>query len=189
MTLNLKIFYWFYHLSHQNAIFDRVVIFFAERFDKIVFSIALIFFVLLFVLHRDWKHKGWVVWIHEGIIIGFSVFTAWFVSFIIKSITRIPRPFIAHGNVAPLFTHGGFDSFPSGHATIFFGLAMAVFLYHRKAGYFFFIGAALIAISRVIGGVHYPIDIIVGVIIGCIISKIVHTLLSNYFKNNSIQSV
>jgi membrane-associated phospholipid phosphatase len=189
MTFNLKIFYWLHHLSHQNVVFDRMIVFFAENFDKILFGIALLFFVILFVLHKDWKHKGWIVWIHEGIIIGFSIFTAWFISFIIKSVTRIPRPFIAHGNVVPLFTHGGFDSFPSGHATIFFGLAMAVYLYHRKAGYFFFIGAALIAISRVIGGVHYPIDIIVGVIIGCVISKIVHTLLSNYFKNNSIQSV
>lgn len=189
MTLNLKIFYWFYHLSHQNVIFDRVVVFFAESFDKIVFGIALLFFALLFVLHRDWKHKGWVAWIHEGIIIGFSVFTAWFVSFIIKSITRIPRPFIAHGDVVPLFTHGGFDSFPSGHATIFFGLAMAVYLYHRRVGYLFFVSAILITLSRVIGGVHYPIDIIIGAIIGCVISKIVHTSLSGYFKKNFQKSL
>jgi hypothetical protein len=122
MTLNLKIFYWLYNLSHHSAVFDRVVIFIAEKFDKILFVIALIFFITLFVLHRDWKNKGWVAWIYEAVIIGVSVVSAWVVSFIIKSITAIPRPFIALQDVSPLFIHGGYDSFPSGHATIFFVL-------------------------------------------------------------------
>jgi hypothetical protein len=77
MTLNLKIFYWLYNLSHHSAVFDRVVIFIAEKFDKILFVIALIFFITLFVLHRDWKNKGWVAWIYEAVIIGVSVVSAW----------------------------------------------------------------------------------------------------------------
>jgi undecaprenyl-diphosphatase len=187
MTLNLKIFYWLYNLSHHSAVFDRVVIFIAEKFDKILFVIALIFFITLFVLHRDWKNKGWVAWIYEAVIIGVSVVSAWVVSFIIKSITAIPRPFIALQDVSPLFIHGGYDSFPSGHATIFFGLATAVYLYHRRAGYFFFIGAILIILCRVIGGVHYPVDIILGAIIGICISKFVHTVLVNFFKRKKLQ--
>lgn len=57
-------------------------------------------------------------------------------------------------------------SFPSGHAAFYFALAFAVYLYHKKAGAFFLTGAALISISRVAGGIHYPSDILAGAILG-----------------------
>ena len=188
MTLNIKLFYILNNLTHKSAVFDYIITFFADQFDKIVLGFTVLFFIVLFVAHKDWKDKGWSNWIREGFIIGVSVIGAWFVSFIIKSLTHIPRPFVAYSDIVPLFIHGGYDSFPSGHATVFFGLATAVYLYHKKLGILFFVCAGLITLARVIGGVHYPIDIIVGAIIGSVISKAIHHIFSRIFQKYQIIS-
>jgi undecaprenyl-diphosphatase len=57
-------------------------------------------------------------------------------------------------------------SFPSAHATNAFGMATMLFLFHRKHAYWFFLIASLVAFSRVYVGVHYPLDILGGAILG-----------------------
>lgn len=63
-------------------------------------------------------------------------------------------------------------SFPSGHATIAF--AMAVILSHREPRWrrHFFILAILIALSRIYLGVHYPLDVIAGSLLGFAIGNL-----------------
>ncbi len=177
--MNLSIFYFFYHLSHRSIMFDRVVIFLADRAYIIVFILAAMYLGYLFIFHRDWKDKKLTAWILEGSTIGISVFSAWLVSFIIKVIAHAPRPFVRIPDLSPLIVHGGYDSFPSGHATVFFGLATAIYLYNKKIGIVFYVFATLIAVSRVITGVHFPVDIFVGAIIGIFVAGKVHFLFSS----------
>ena len=63
-------------------------------------------------------------------------------------------------------------SFPSGHATFFFAMATAIYLYNKKWGIWFFVGAILISIGRVIAGLHYPSDILGGAIIGAFVAYV-----------------
>ena len=58
------------------------------------------------------------------------------------------------------------NSFPSGHASVFFALATAVFLFNKKWGYCFFVGAILIGLARIFVGVHWPLDIAGGLAVG-----------------------
>jgi membrane-associated phospholipid phosphatase len=97
---------------------------------------------------------------------------AWVIASIVKVSTRVPRPFEAIPSFDPLFRYGSLDSFPSGHATFFGALAVYTFLLHPRAGAWFLFGAFLIGISRMLAGVHYPVDIVVGFIIGGIIGWI-----------------
>jgi len=74
------------------------------------------------------------------------------------------RPFV-YMHLQPLFIVTS-DSFPSGHATLYFAFAFVVFHFNRRWGYWFIAGAAVISIARVMAGVHYPTDIIAGALIG-----------------------
>jgi undecaprenyl-diphosphatase len=76
-----------------------------------------------------------------------------------------PRPFSAH-QVFQLISHEPTGSLPSGHAAFFFAIAMVIYKYNKKIGYCFFAGAFLISIARVFAGVHYPIDILAGAVVG-----------------------
>ncbi|MBU1327372.1 phosphatase PAP2 family protein [Patescibacteria group bacterium] len=57
-------------------------------------------------------------------------------------------------------------SFPSGHATLAFAMAMVLSAQEPKWKTWFYLLAALIALSRIYLGVHYPMDIIVGALLG-----------------------
>ncbi|MEK7114763.1 MAG: phosphatase PAP2 family protein, partial [Patescibacteria group bacterium] len=69
------------------------------------------------------------------------------------------------------------NSFPSGHASVFFALAMAVFLFNRRWSYYFFVGAVLNGLARVYVGVHWPTDILGGMVVGILSALIVWKVL------------
>lgn len=77
------------------------------------------------------------------------------------------RPFTFHG-VTLLFYHPSDSSFPSNAATVGFCIATSIWLFDRKMGAVLFVVAALLGISRIIGGVHYPSDILGGILIGAL---------------------
>ena len=123
---------------------------------------------------------GWLLWeyrhhpknfFRELVTVIMTVWFAWIVSSFLKLIISAPRPFVVQGIDAHFFVTN-FSSFPSGHATLFFGLATALYFYNKQIGIIFFIGAIFIAVSRVLIGVHYSQDIMVGAIIGVIVAVI-----------------
>jgi undecaprenyl-diphosphatase len=76
------------------------------------------------------------------------------------------RPNVAYAEPKPL-VHAPHDgSFPSGHATVSFACATVLSLYAPRAAPSFFILAAAIAWSRVYVGVHYPLDVLGGAVLG-----------------------
>lgn len=78
------------------------------------------------------------------------------------------------------------SSFISSHATTHFGIAM--FLYktlRRYAPYWmglFFVWAAMIAYAQVYVGVHFPIDIICGALVGCLLGSAISLLFNKYIQ-------
>ncbi len=75
-----------------------------------------------------------------------------------------PRTFMAL-NFTPLVSDTA-SSFPSGHMTFFFAVAAAVYFYNKKLGWWLAGFSLLIGIARIYAGVHWPYDIIVGIVIG-----------------------
>lgn len=75
------------------------------------------------------------------------------------------RPFSAL-KFEPLINHSTNGSFPSGHAAAFFALALAVYFFDKKWGWWFLTAALLMGIARVFVGVHWPLDILAGALIG-----------------------
>ena len=84
---------------------------------------------------------------------------------IIKNIVARPRPFQEHQIVMNIRPPHGF-SFPSAHSSLSFSAATCLTVYFRKFGIPALVLAALIAFSRLYNFVHYPSDVICGIILG-----------------------
>ncbi len=104
----------------------------------------------------------------------------------IKELVDRPRPLEHLKDLRAVYEILRWRSFPSGHSAA--GFAAAVFLSNRIKNYrvVFYGLAALVAVSRVYLAVHYPSDIIVGSIIGVVVSitvlKIEKTRKSEQFR-------
>jgi undecaprenyl-diphosphatase len=77
-----------------------------------------------------------------------------------------PRPFAFDDGVRLLFYHPSDSSLPSNAATVCFSLAFAVWLRQRQPGGIMLALATGLIVARVIGGVHYPADVVAGVWLG-----------------------
>jgi undecaprenyl-diphosphatase len=70
-----------------------------------------------------------------------------------------PRPFVAH-NLTPLFPHGTDNGFPSDHTVLGAYIAFTIFSVSKRMGILLLILTIAIGLSRVIGHIHSPIDIL-----------------------------
>ena len=84
----------------------------------------------------------------------------------IKELVMRPRPFVTHSGLTALLDPGDPWSFPSGHALSSFAAATALWCFHKKTGVLALVLAALIAFSRLYASVHYPTDVLAGMLIG-----------------------
>ena len=84
----------------------------------------------------------------------------------LKNVFDRPRPSVADPAVHPLVAVPHSSSMPSGHATGAFAAAVAVGLVHPRLRRPLVALAALIALSRVWLGVHYPTDVLAGAALG-----------------------
>lgn len=174
--MNNLIFLKFYNLSHNSVIFDHFIYFIAYVLPFLVVIGAFIFLIfhheilksenILKALLKKWK---------EILISFFSSVSAWCVATLIKIIMKAPRPYLVSPDLKPILTKTDF-SFPSGHATFFMALGVAIYLSHKKAGIVFIILAVLIGLSRIIAGVHFPIDIFAGFCLGFLIAVFIDYL-------------
>jgi undecaprenyl-diphosphatase len=78
-----------------------------------------------------------------------------------------PRPFAAH-EVNLLFYQPTDSSLPSNAATLGFSIAAGVWFQRRRWGWLLLTIAALFGLSRILGGVHYPLDVVTGAALGCL---------------------
>lgn len=183
--MNNQIFFALYNLSHKFVFFDKTIIFVADTLPYLVVLASVIF--LLFhheVLSSKTFSKDIDIWDSfkvfkqkwkEIALVFFSGVTAWCIAYVLKLIIHTPRPFTLFSQVSSLFPETGF-AFPSGHATFFMAIGFAIFFSHKKAGYIFIFLALLIGIARIMAGVHFPVDIFGGFILGTVTAYLVRFL-------------
>ncbi|MGI6020616.1 MAG: phosphatase PAP2 family protein [Lachnospiraceae bacterium] len=88
----------------------------------------------------------------------------------LKKIIARPRPFAANPAIEYVGTFETDTSFPSGHASASFACAVAILIVLPKEkkwiGVVLVVIASLISLSRIYLGMHYPSDVIAGVLVG-----------------------
>ncbi len=106
----------------------------------------------------------------EGILVLASIVIGVVIVAPLKVIVHRPRPYLTIHEVIPLVKESGM-SFPSGHSERAFALA-SVLSNGRARKVVLYAYALLIAFSRVYIGVHYPLDVVAGGVIGWIVGKL-----------------
>lgn len=98
---------------------------------------------------------------------------------LIKNLVARPRPFTALSDLRILIPEPGEFSFPSGHTSSSFAAA-AVFYRHlpKKLGVPSIVLAGLIGLSRLYVGVHYPSDVLMGAVMGILLSYLAEFLVN-----------
>ena len=171
--MNESLFRFVNSFAGRSVALDAGIIFFTDSA-----GLVLLFALLLCALHAFYhRRRGDALRIVEAFVVSG---TAWFVGFVGKTIIAAPRPFITLGEVRELLAYGGNDAFPSGHATFYFALGTALFLYNKKLGVFVLAAAMLISLARVAAGIHWPGDVFAGVLLGITIAVIANRLVTYY---------
>ena len=85
---------------------------------------------------------------------------------ILKNLIARPRPCQIDLDFPMLVARPSSSSFPSTHSAWAFGGATAIFMNHKKAGIAAFAVAALIAFSRLYMFLHFPTDVLAGIVFG-----------------------
>ena len=164
MTLDVTLLYVLNNLAGKSWIFDTLIIFLASYLQYLLVAA---FLLLLFFSAYSRGHTRYLFW-----VTAVSVIVARLgITEIIRFFYHRPRPFLVY-QLHPLIAEHEW-SFPSGHAAFFFAMATAIYLCNKKWGVGFFIAAILMNISRIVAGVHYPSDILGGMIIGILVAYVI----------------
>lgn len=88
----------------------------------------------------------------------------------IKPLVTRARPWVVMDGFASLVTSSDPNSFPSGHTTaaFAFGVALCLTLPQKWAKAAAIAAAALMGLSRLYVGVHFPTDVVAGMVIGTV---------------------
>ena len=151
--------------------------------------------VVKFITHLG--DEGYL-WIAIGIVllfwkktraIGATVLVSLLLDYLIVNVTlkvlvARPRPYVVNKAIVPLVGGvSGYRSFPSGHSGGAFSAMSAVYRWvPKKIGIPALVLAALVALSRLYVGVHYPTDIIAGCVIGFACSFVAKCLVQKILK-------
>ncbi len=161
--LDKELLLWLNSFTGHNIWFDRVVDALASKALPYLFVLALIFLFFYPQLKKMpalYERRRMVVWAFICGIVSRLIFTP---------IIRFVLPRTRAYEYLSVHLVGPFDfanSFPSGHAAFFFAVAFMVYYFDKKLGYIFLGGALLMGLARVVAGIHFPLDIIAGALLG-----------------------
>ncbi len=112
---------------------------------------------------------------------------AFLVSVACGQFIRRVRPFHASTLVHLLVAVPGTQfSFPSSHSTIAFALATLLALHDRSRAVWWFAIAVGVAVGRVAVGVHYPTDVLTGMVIGVLTTLALEAITKKHWLKKSL---
>ncbi len=171
-AVNQYLFKLIFKFNHQNFLLDDFAVLLAKYLPY--------FFVFGFLVfafsNKDWRLRV-LIFADAAIAI---ILSRGIITEFIRFFYHHLRPFEVL-NFTPLVAESGY-SFPSGHAAWFFALAMIIFYFSRKLGWWYLAFAACNSLARIFVGVHWPLDVLGGAIVGIVSAVLVHGILEPHLQ-------
>lgn len=169
---NIDLFFQIYNLSHRFPLLDNLMIFGAEYLIYLTFFLMIFFF--FFGSSKDRK---------AFILASFAYLIAYTIAQVIHLFYFEPRPFVTFP-ITPLISHTANAAFPSGHTLTMTSIAFAYTYYKSFLTPFFLIFLVWIGFARIFVGVHYPQDILGGIVVGfiaVILARLMEKVVSGFY--------
>ncbi|KSU85858.1 undecaprenyl-diphosphatase [Fictibacillus enclensis] len=149
--MNNMIFHWVNSWATQSAILDKSMILLSS---SVSYTAAAIMLMLWFTSGKmnDIENK------RTAIYAGCTVALALVLNIIFHLVYYHPRPFAVQ-HVHKLIPHAKDSSFVSDHALVVFSIAWILWMRSSTWRIPVLCWAALVGISRIFVGVHYPVDV------------------------------
>lgn len=96
---------------------------------------------------------------------------------LLKAATQVERPPLRYVHPKALVTLPSGSSFPSGHTATSFACATVLSFFVPRAAPAFYLLALAIGFSRIYVGVHWPLDVLGGAVLGVAVGLAVTALL------------
>lgn len=164
----------------KNNFLDNAMIFAAQYLVFVVFAAAVL--VIAYLLsRRQWRQ---VTYFFGTLVLSYILLQ------IAAHIYIDHRPFVDH-HLTQLVSHAAGTSFPSDHTTVTAAIAFGLlFLTRFKALGLAVLGCAfLIGFARVFVGIHYPIDILGGLVVGLLGGSSVYLAKKMIERNHKVQPI
>ena len=172
-SFDLTIFNFIHIPAGKWFLLDWLVIFFAIYVAYLLCA----FLVVLLFNEKDRKKRAYAfAWVVLAMIVSRGI-----IAQAIHFFYQRTRPFVAL-EIEPVFNHTATAAFPSGHMALLATLILPVWYLNKKWGWIYLCSVIAVGAARVYGAVHWPTDIIAGIILGVGVSYIVKHFL---FKEES----
>lgn len=176
-----KQFFYFLNVTLANPVTDFLMPILTNQHNWLPIYIALFIFIAI-------KYKK------VGLYILFAIFLSvslgdYINSSIIKEIVGRLRPCATLTDINLLVSCGPGKSFMSSHSVNNFAMAYVLSFYFKSNKWIFYTLATMVAYSRIAVGVHYPLDVICGALLGTLfgfISVKITLWIGDYFAKRKV---
>ena len=173
-SMHEKLFFALYNFLGPTSFVSGVTVFFAQWFPYLIIAAALVYEIFV-------RNEG------EIVRAMMRIYTP---PLLILSATELfkqffpnPRPFAALDIPPSILVGDPFGSFPSSHTAFFAALGVTMYFCNPKLGKWFLVSAIIIGLARIGAGVHWPLDILGGFLIGASLAYCIEKVSFLLWKN------
>lgn len=169
--MNKKVFFFFNSIVLKSKLLDWLIVFFA----KYLIFIACLSYI--YALTSVWFKDFLSLTQKDLIAIGGAGILGWTIALLVKWIRFTPRPYLMPDVKILIKKNKKSPAFPSGHTALFMAVGGLTIFYSFWLGLALLLGGLFVGLARLTSGLHWPVDILGGAVLGWLISLVMYWLL------------